>query len=268
MKLTEKIVTVILIIGAIVSTAAGVKYLMEGKEDSRFEEIVGELAWSKEKLDIIQTKVDEMENQGENVIELKETLRHGRILYDNAEKATRIEHDYDKAERLLEEIRATIIVPWLTDIIEPTIEIISPEPGLVTSENIIILKAKVTDDKSLHDELDVTVEAPAWDLPQRVWLDAKGYFSKRVSLTEGLNPITIVVVDRANNTATKTVIVERMVTPWATYAIILVIVALVLAAIAIFRKSIPPTPTPKRRTNRHPGPMKLKRDGLDGPRTL
>jgi len=43
-------------------------------------------------------------------------------------------------------------------------------------------------------------------------------------------------VDLVGNRGSDTAVVIRTVTPWATYATILVVIALVLAAVAIFRK--------------------------------
>ncbi|MFN4132780.1 MAG: hypothetical protein ACK4GQ_00180, partial [Candidatus Hadarchaeales archaeon] len=64
-----------------------------------------------------------------------------------------------------------------------------------------------------------------------------GSFSYYVSLAEGGNTIIATARDAQGNVSTPaSVQVTRRVTPWMTYAIILVIVALILAAIAIFRK--------------------------------
>ena len=62
-------------------------------------------------------------------------------------------------------------------------------------------------------------------------------FSYSVPLSEGRNTILVSVSDGVNVSSTATINITRTVTPWMTYAaIILVIIALVLAAIAIFRK--------------------------------
>ncbi len=72
--------------------------------------------------------------------------------------------------------------------------------------------------------------------PGVLTINSDGTFTVSAALSEGTNTITIRAVDSAGNSDSKTITVIRTVTPWATYAIILVIVALILAAIAIFRK--------------------------------
>jgi len=88
------------------------------------------------------------------------------------------------------------------------------------------------------DDMTATVKIRATGLDeQTLTLGAGGAFSYAVPLVEGVNTITISAVDPASNQAIpKTLTIERTVTSWGTYAIILVIVALILAAIAIFRK--------------------------------
>ena len=64
-----------------------------------------------------------------------------------------------------------------------------------------------------------------------------GSYSYSLSLAEGSNTIVVQAIDEAGNPSDVAhATVERTVTPWGTYAIVLVIVALVMAAIAIFRK--------------------------------
>jgi hypothetical protein len=67
-------------------------------------------------------------------------------------------------------------------------------------------------------------------------IGSDGSFTVTATLSEGPNSVTIMARDSAGNVDSETVTVERTVTPWATYAIVVVIVALILAAIAIFRK--------------------------------
>ena len=67
-------------------------------------------------------------------------------------------------------------------------------------------------------------------------IDSNGNYSISVALSEGANTVTIRASDSAGNVDSASISVTRTVTPWATYAIIIVIVALILAAIAIFRK--------------------------------
>ncbi len=64
-----------------------------------------------------------------------------------------------------------------------------------------------------------------------------GSYEYSVALSEGPNTIVVQATDDIGNPSTAaTDVVERTVTPWSIYAIILVIVALILAAVAIFRK--------------------------------
>ncbi|MEM2878273.1 MAG: hypothetical protein QXG10_01805 [Candidatus Hadarchaeales archaeon] len=72
--------------------------------------------------------------------------------------------------------------------------------------------------------------------PGVLTINSDGTFSVSAALSEGTNTITIRAVDSAGNGTSGTITVVRTVTPWATYAIIIVIIALILAAIAIFRK--------------------------------
>jgi hypothetical protein len=72
--------------------------------------------------------------------------------------------------------------------------------------------------------------------PGTLTINSDGTFSVSAALSEGTNTITIRAVDSAGNSTSATITVIRTVTPWATYAIIIVIIALILAAIAIFRK--------------------------------
>jgi len=63
-----------------------------------------------------------------------------------------------------------------------------------------------------------------------------GAFTVSAPVSEGTNLITVEAVDLVGNRGSDTAVVIRTVTPWATYATILVVIALVLAAVAIFRK--------------------------------
>ncbi|TDA31136.1 MAG: hypothetical protein DSO02_07060 [Hadesarchaea archaeon] len=59
-------------------------------------------------------------------------------------------------------------------------------------------------------------------------------FTYSVALSEGTNTIMAIVSDGLNSSS-DSVTVTRTVTPWGTYAVVLVIIALILAAIAILR---------------------------------
>ena len=115
------------------------------------------------------------------------------------------------------------------DSMVPTVTITSPAPDSSTDRASIAIVGKVS-------------ESAKWTLiaPVGTWsgrTDAQGNFSVSISLVEGANTIIVTAEDDVGNVSTpKSITVTRTVTAWGTYAIILVIVALILAAIAIFRK--------------------------------
>jgi len=83
----------------------------------------------------------------------------------------------------------------------------------------------------------VTIQAGAATPGYVTAIDDQGKFTTgAIQLTEGLNTITITAIDAAGNVGYATVSIEKTVAPLTTYAIIIVIVALILAAIAIFVK--------------------------------
>ena len=128
----------------------------------------------------------------------------------------------------------------LVDASEPTVTITAPETGISTDATSIILEATVTTDTwETYAELTVRIDATSLTAPIEATnvLSVDGKLTRAVELVEGTNTISVSAQDVAGNWGTvKTVTVTRTVTPYATYAIIIVIVALILAAIAIFRK--------------------------------
>ena len=128
----------------------------------------------------------------------------------------------------------------LVDGSAPTVTITAPETGISTDATSIILDATVTKDTwEEYSELTVRIDATSLTAPITATnvLSTAGELTRAVELVEGSNTIHVSAQDVAGNWSTvKTVQVTRTVTPWLTYAIIIVIVALVLAAIAIFRK--------------------------------
>lgn len=87
------------------------------------------------------------------------------------------------------------------------------------------------------DDLDATVTIDATGMDeQTLTLGTGGTFSYAVPLSADVNSITITATDTAGNVTTVELAIERTTTSWGTYAVILVIVALILAAIAIFKK--------------------------------
>ncbi len=106
--------------------------------------------------------------------------------------------------------------------------------SLSTSKSSVIVSGKVTDDVSEPTEIELRISYG--DTSITVPLEADGSFSKSIRVFEGSNVITLIATDAAGNTSPAiSLTVERTVTPTGTYAIILVIIALVLAAIAILR---------------------------------
>lgn len=124
----------------------------------------------------------------------------------------------------------------MTDITAPTVSITQPTTGTKTDSATILVSGSVDDAVTDVEDLIVTLDAPSLSTPKTLTVGADGKFSTSISLTEGSNSITVYAIDEAGNTGSASVTVDRTVTAWGTYAIILVIVALILAAIAIFRK--------------------------------
>lgn len=128
----------------------------------------------------------------------------------------------------------------MVDSTGPTVSITAPETDLTTDAASISLEATVTKDAwETYAELIVRIDATSLIAPIEAAnaLSTDGKLARAIGLVEGTNTITVSVQDTAGNWSTlDTVTVTRTVTPWATYAIIIVIVALVMSAIAIFRK--------------------------------
>jgi len=143
----------------------------------------------------------------------------------------------DKAGNESEKVLYGYAMP---DATPPTVTITLPESGISTDVTSIILEATVTKDTwEEYSELTVRIDATSLTAPLTATnvLSTDGKLTRAVELVEGTNTISVSAQDVAGNWSTvKTVTITRTVTPWATYAIIIVIVALILAAIAIFRK--------------------------------
>jgi hypothetical protein len=128
----------------------------------------------------------------------------------------------------------------MPDTSAPTVTISSPTSGAETTEKSILVVGNVTKD-TWEDYSDLTVTVQVGSVAGgTVTPDSTGHFSISATLTEGTNTISVVAEDAIGNRGSAgitSILVTRVVTPWATYAaIILVIIALALAAIAIFRK--------------------------------
>ncbi|TES83664.1 MAG: hypothetical protein E3J91_01910 [Hadesarchaea archaeon] len=103
-----------------------------------------------------------------------------------------------------------------------------------TDKSSITISGTITKD-GWEDWSDITLTVQVGTGRVVVPIGAGGSYSYSLALSEGPNTIVVQasdVIGNASVAATSTV--ERVVTPWSIYAIILVIVALILAAIAIF----------------------------------
>jgi hypothetical protein len=130
----------------------------------------------------------------------------------------------------------------LVDATAPTVAIIKPAVDITTDLTSLLFTASIEGD-AWEAGKDVTVRIDATALPAPVEFtmvlgpQAKLEVNRGIPLLEGVNTISVSAKDGVGNwSAVDTVRVTRTIVPWGTYAIILVIVALILAAIAIFRK--------------------------------
>jgi len=122
------------------------------------------------------------------------------------------------------------VTPVVTpDTTPPTVTITAPVTGTETGEVSIVVTGTATEPGTW------TIAASSGTLTGTT--SSAGNFTVPVPLVEGKNTIVVTVEDAAGNGSTPVSIeVIRTVTPWATYVIVIVIITLVLAAIAIFRK--------------------------------
>lgn len=127
---------------------------------------------------------------------------------------------------------ASIIADWTP----PTVTITEPTTGTTTDEVSITVSGKVTDTVAKYDELLVQLDATGAYVLKRIYLNPDGTFSTTVPLTEGTNIITVSAQDKAGNQGLFSVTVERSVTSWYLYFMIVAIVIVILAAIAVLRR--------------------------------
>ncbi|PIU13352.1 MAG: hypothetical protein COT21_02215 [Hadesarchaea archaeon CG08_land_8_20_14_0_20_51_8] len=133
---------------------------------------------------------------------------------------------------------------FLADGSAPTVTISSPVTGASTDKTSIQITGYVTknDWEDFADfagkvKIQVGGASPGdVTLVQDPTDSNKGNFTSSATLGEGTNVITITAKDAVGNVGSGSVSVERTVAPLTTYAIIIVVVALILAAIAIFVK--------------------------------
>jgi len=133
---------------------------------------------------------------------------------------------------------------YTVDATPPVIALSAPAVDTTTDAQQITVSGTITDAiVTDYQTLAVTIDCTGAAVTKRVYLNANGSFETTVPLIEGVNVINVIAADGAvtatsGNQAITTRTVTRTVTPLTTYAIILVVVALILAAIAIFRKEM------------------------------
>ena len=122
----------------------------------------------------------------------------------------------------------------LYDDSRPKVTIKSEYKQFTTDKNSVLIEGTVEKDSwETFDDITLTV-SPA---TAAINFDrTTGKFTVSAPVSEGTNLITVEAVDPVGNRGSDTAVVTKTVTPWATYATILVVIALVLAAVAIFRK--------------------------------
>jgi len=114
----------------------------------------------------------------------------------------------------------------------PTVEIVEKE--VKTDKASVLIHGKVKIDPwEKYEDIYVTVQPATATINYN---KATGEFTVSARLEEGVNQIVVTAADKLGNSSSGSALVTRTVTPWATYATILVVIALVLAAVAIFRK--------------------------------
>jgi len=123
----------------------------------------------------------------------------------------------------------------LYDVSAPVVTIDQKYKDMKTGQSSVVIEGRIQiDEWETYNDITVTV-APAG---ASVNLDrSTGRFTASVPLAEGKNQITITATDLVGNSGSDAAIITKTVTPWATYAVIIVIIALILAAIAIFRRA-------------------------------
>ncbi|MDI6884664.1 MAG: hypothetical protein QMD00_06045, partial [Hadesarchaea archaeon] len=123
---------------------------------------------------------------------------------------------------------------FLADGTAPVVTIDAAYKTMTTDKASVVITGSVSkDDWETYADLTLTVSPTTAALSYDT---TTGKFTVSSGLSEGTNLIVVRAEDAVRNWDDDSATIERTVTPWATYAIIIVIVALVLAAIAIFRK--------------------------------
>jgi len=109
---------------------------------------------------------------------------------------------------------------------------------LTTDRDSVMITGKIEINSwETWDEITVSVSPST----ASIWVEKPAgqtvsKFTITAPVTAGVNQIVVTATDGCQNSGSDVATVTKTVTPWATYATILVIIALVLAAVAIFRK--------------------------------
>ncbi len=124
---------------------------------------------------------------------------------------------------------------FLYDASAPTVTIDSQYKNITTDKASIVISGSVQiDDWESYADITLTVSPSTASV---VFDQSTGTFSVSVPLSEGQNLVAVTATDAVGNSGSDSATITRTVTPWATYAIVIVIIALILAAIAIFRRT-------------------------------
>ena len=117
----------------------------------------------------------------------------------------------------------------------PRVTIDSKYKDMKTGEGSVVVEGTIEiDDWETYDDITVTT-SPAGT---SIYVDpATGRFTATIPLQEGKNQIVVTATDIVGNSGSDSAMITKTVTPWAMYAIVIVIIALILAAIAIFRRA-------------------------------
>jgi hypothetical protein len=142
--------------------------------------------------------------------------------------------EVDRAGNVSEKkLLASITADWTP----PVISNVEPASGTSTDEVSVTVSGKVTDGVAEYDELVVRLDATGAFVAKVVYLNPDGSFSTTIPLVEGTNVITVYAQDLAGNQKIFSITVDRSVTSWYLYFMIVAIVIVILAAIAVLKRS-------------------------------
>ena len=108
-------------------------------------------------------------------------------------------------------------------------------PETTDKTSITISGTVGKDDWEVWSDITLTVQVGTGQVT--VPIGAGGSYSYSLELAEGQNTIVVQAIDAVGNLSdAASDVVERTITPWMTYAIVLVVIVLLLAVIAILRR--------------------------------